>query len=187
MDMRLFLISNFSIGVIVYLLITCVLGSIMYLMSLWLQFIKGLSPLYAGLYMLSAAVFALIASLVMPYLLTRFIARVIMFSRLIFTTISLILPSILDYRDLLSNTTYLGLLGIGSSLCLSTTVTVMMNAVPAERSGGAAALQETAYELGNVLGIAVIVSIKSFIYSNNLVIPHGVSVSMAEIARDSNR
>ncbi|AFC73504.1 hypothetical protein [Rickettsia montanensis] len=83
-DMRLFLISNFSIGVIVYLLITCVLGSIMYLMSLWLQFIiKGLSPLYAGLYMLPAAVFALIASLVMPYLLTRFIARVIMFSGLI--------------------------------------------------------------------------------------------------------
>ncbi|ABV76749.1 hypothetical protein [Rickettsia rickettsii] len=37
------------------------------------------------------------------------------------------------------------------------TVTVMMNAVPAERSGGAAALQETAYELG----IAVIVSITS--------------------------
>ncbi|WP_412707792.1 hypothetical protein [Candidatus Rickettsia kedanie] len=28
-------------------------------------------------------------------------------------------------------------------------------------------------------------SIRSFIYSNNLVIPHGVSVSMAEIARDS--
>ncbi|WP_146603329.1 MFS transporter [Rickettsia peacockii] len=43
------------------------------------------------------------------------------------------------------------------------TVTVMMNAVPAERSGGAAALQETAYELGNVLSIAVIVSITSFI------------------------
>ncbi|AFB29439.1 hypothetical protein RPK_06455 [Rickettsia rickettsii str. Hlp len=86
-DMHLFLISNFSIGVIVYLLITCVLGSIMYLMSLWLQFIKGLSPLYAGLYMLPAAVFALIASLVMSYLFTRFIARVIMFSRLIFTTI----------------------------------------------------------------------------------------------------
>ncbi len=82
-DMRLFLISNFSIGVIVYLLITYVLGSIMYLMSLWLQFIKGLSPLYAGIYMLPAAVFALIASLVMPYLLTRFIARVIMFSGLL--------------------------------------------------------------------------------------------------------
>ncbi|WP_245969318.1 hypothetical protein [Candidatus Rickettsia colombianensi] len=97
----------------------------------------------------------------------------------------MILPSILDYRDLLSNTIYLGLLGIGSSLYLSTTVTVMMNAVPAERSGDAAALQETAYELGNVLGIAVIVSITSLIYSNNLVIPHGVSVSMAEIARDS--
>ncbi len=184
-DMRLFLISNFSIGVIVYLLITCVLGSIMYLMSLWLQFIKGLSPLYAGFYMLPAAIFALIASVVMPYLLTRFTARIIIFSGLIFTTISLILPSILDYRDLLSNTIYLGLLGIGSSLCLSTTVTVMMNVVPAERSGGAAALQETAYELGNVLGIAVIVSITSFIYSNNLVIPNGVSVSMAEIARDS--
>ncbi|WP_192810794.1 hypothetical protein [Rickettsia sibirica] len=44
------------------------------------------------------------------------------------------------------------------------TVTVMMNAaVPAERSGGAAALQGTAYELGNVLGIAVIVSI-TFLY-----------------------
>ncbi|ABV75418.1 hypothetical protein A1C_05915 [Rickettsia akari str. Hartford] len=33
--------------------------------------------------------------------------------------------------------------------------------------------------------MAVIVSITSFIYSNNLVITHGVSVSMAEIARDS--
>ncbi|BBJ32208.1 hypothetical protein RAS_13170 [Rickettsia asiatica] len=32
-DMCLFLISNFSIGVIVYLLITCVLEAIMYLMS----------------------------------------------------------------------------------------------------------------------------------------------------------
>ncbi|MCZ6919068.1 MAG: MFS transporter [Rickettsia endosymbiont of Ixodes persulcatus] len=123
-------------------------------MSLWLQFIKGLSPLHAGLYMLPAAVFALIASLVMPYLLTRFTACVIMFSGLIFTTVSLILPSILDSRDLLSNTIYLGLLGIGSSLCLSTTVTVMMNAVLAERSRGAAALQEIVYELGNVLGIA---------------------------------
>lgn len=38
----------------------------------------------------------------------------------------------------------------------------MMNAVLAEKFGGAAALQETAYELGNVLGIAIIVSITSF-------------------------
>ncbi|ABV75419.1 hypothetical protein A1C_05920 [Rickettsia akari str. Hartford] len=111
-NMSLFLISNFSVGIIVYLLITCVLGSIMYLMSLWLQFIKGLSTLYAGLYMLPSTVFALIVSVVMSYLLTRFTARIIIFSVLIFITISLILPSILAYRDLLPNTIYLGLLGI---------------------------------------------------------------------------
>ncbi|AIL64509.1 Antiseptic resistance protein [Rickettsiales bacterium Ac37b] len=184
-DIRLFLINNFSVGIIVYLLTTCALGSIMYLMSLWLQFIKGLSPLYAGLYISPVTVSALITAFIMPYLLVRFTARIVIFSGLIFITISLILPSILNNEDLLSNAIYFALLGIGVSLCLSTTVSVIMATAPAERAGGAAALQETAYELGNVLGIAVIGSITSFIYSTSIIIPKGVSREMATIARDS--
>ncbi|NEA58771.1 hypothetical protein G3I60_32595 [Streptomyces sp. SID13666] len=60
-----------------------------------------------------------------------------------------------------------------------------MGSAPADRAGGAAAIEETGFELGNVLGIAFLGSLATVFHHGNLVVPAGVPESVAETAKDS--
>ncbi|MBC8093679.1 MAG: MFS transporter, partial [Pseudonocardia sp.] len=72
------------------------------------------------------------------------------------------------------------LAGIGAGVALTVTADTIVSAVPKEKAGAAAAVSETAYELGTALGIALLGSLLTAVYRAGLVVPAG-----AEAARDS--
>ena len=68
-------------------------------------------------------------------------------------------------------------LGIGAAETISNDV--IISSVPADKAGAASAISETAYELGAVLGTAVLGGILTAAYSARVVVPAGVSAADA--------
>jgi len=60
-----------------------------------------------------------------------------------------------------------------------------VSTAPPERAGAASAVSETAYELGAVLGTAVLGGVVSAVYRSSLVIPEGVGVADGAAARET--
>jgi DHA2 family multidrug resistance protein-like MFS transporter len=63
-------------------------------------------------------------------------------------------------------------LGVGTAETISNDL--ILGSVPAEKSGAAAAISETGYEVGSLLGTAVLGSILTASYQRNLRLPAGV-------------
>ena len=74
-------------------------------------------------------------------------------------------------------------LGIGAAETISNDVIV--SSVPADKAGAASAISETAYELGAVLGTAVLGGILSAVYSARVVVPAGLDAAAATSATET--
>jgi MFS transporter, DHA2 family, multidrug resistance protein len=74
--------------------------------------------------------------------------------------------------------------GVGLGLAFTVASDVILASVPKERAGAAAAVSETAYELGMALGIATLGSIVTGVY-RNFAVPPGTPDAVASHARDS--
>src|SRR5690606_14570464 len=76
-------------------------------------------------------------------------------------------------------------IGFGVEVALPGASAVIMSSVPGSRAGGAAALEETAYELGAGLGIAVLGTITTIVYAPALGTVAGVPEPLMAQARES--
>ena len=74
--------------------------------------------------------------------------------------------------------------GVGLGLAFTVASDVILASVPKERAGSAAAVSETAYELGMALGIATLGSIVTAVYRTAVIAP-SVPSDVAAKARDS--
>jgi DHA2 family multidrug resistance protein-like MFS transporter len=63
---------------------------------------------------------------------------------------------------------WLGILGLGAGVAATAGTVAIMAAAPPDRAGGASAIQETAFELGGALGVALIGSLASSVYRGEL-------------------
>ena len=76
------------------------------------------------------------------------------------------------------------MVGVGLGLAFTVASDVVLASVPKERAGAAAAVSETAYELGMALGIATLGSIVTGVY-RGFPVPPGVPPAAASAADDS--
>jgi len=74
-------------------------------------------------------------------------------------------------------------LGIGAAETISNDV--ILSSVRADKAGAASAISETAYELGTVLGTAVLGGILTATYSTHVVLPAGLNVTAAASATET--
>jgi len=74
------------------------------------------------------------------------------------------------------------LLGLGVGATITAASNAIMNNAPAEHAGMAASIEEVSYELGGVLGIALLGSVLSSTYTATLAIPDTLAVPAS--ARD---
>ncbi|HEY4292154.1 MFS transporter [Luteibacter sp.] len=185
LDVRLFGLRSFSVGIFVYAMVMFALSSTIYLASQWLQFVYLLSPVDTGFWLLPATASALLGALAVPYCLQHWNVRDVMLAGMVCIAMTLFVPGMNGSGSLLLFSVSLAFLGAGVSLCLSSATTVVIMAAPAERAGSAAAVQSTAYEIGNVLGIAVIGSGAAAMYSHAVRLPEGIADSLAGSIRIS--
>ncbi|GAA4106622.1 MFS transporter [Actinomadura miaoliensis] len=168
LDVRLFRGPAFSAGVVAALSTSIAVAAAMLLLAQWMQLVQGYSPLETGLRLLPSAVATAVLSPLAPALAARIGARTVLagglaVSGLGFVTLAAA-PGPLGYGTVAAALTLVGA-GLGA---LAVASAVIMAGAPPERSGSAAAIEETSYELGGTLGVAVLGSVAAAVYRAGL-------------------
>lgn len=160
LDVRLFRQGSFGGAVLVNLFSVIALVGFLYFVSQHLQLIAGLTPVAAGLALLPGLIAMIIAGIVVVPIARRVRPRVLVPVALglsaagylvvaVSTTAASIAPIVVAFV----------LLGIGIGAAETVSNELILSSAPPARAGAASAVSETAYELGAVLGTAVLGSI----------------------------
>ncbi|CAN5476036.1 efflux MFS transporter LfrA [soil metagenome] len=186
LDMDLFKHAPFSSSVLANFLSIVGLIGFIFFMSQHLQLVLGLSPLAAGMVTVPGAVVSMVAGIGVVRLAKRFAPQTLIVTGLIAVSIGFFM--ILVFRHDLSITavviSFIVLeFGVGMSQTISNDVIVA--SVPAAKSGAASAVSETAYELGAVVGTAMLGTIFSAFYRANVVVPTGMTPTQTADAAES--
>lgn len=143
--------------------------ALFFLLTQYLQFVQGWSPLRAGFANLPIAVGLMIAAPKSDVLVARFGNRRVIVGGLIVMTAGFAGLTTLD-----ATTAYwllaiaMALLGLGAGAAMAPSTASVMAALPSSKAGLASALNDTSREVGAALGIAVLGSVTSFIYRADL-------------------
>ncbi|MBK0422784.1 MFS transporter [Leucobacter sp. CSA2] len=159
LDLKLFESRVFSAGIIAALGSTFAMIAAMLLIAQWMQLVDGATPFEAGIRMFPVAIMGAISSLAAPPLARLIGARAVQAGGLVLGGIGMLVigvqPGTLHTATVI---TALLLVGAGTgSLAIGSAM--IMSGSPEERAGNAGALEETSYEIGALLGVAVLGSI----------------------------
>ncbi|MEU0273059.1 MFS transporter [Streptomyces sp. NPDC006307] len=185
LDMRLFHHRGFSGAVLADLLTILGLSGLVFFLSQFLQLVQGRHPLEAGLAELPAAIGAVTAGLIAGTVARRFTVRSVVSGGLAAVGLALATLTLLDRSTgypLLGAS--LLVVGVGAGFAFTVTADVILSSVPREQAGAASAVSETAYELGAALGIALLGSVVTGVYSD-FATPDGVPAGTAAAAHQS--
>lgn len=175
-DFRLFRNPYFSGGVIAAIVASVALIGVELVFSQRLQLVTGLTPLQAGLAILPVPLAAFVAGPLAGLVLARTGSRPVILLGLAATALALCgLGLAVDATGMLK-LAILVLLGLGVGATITAASNAIMNNAPPEHAGMAASIEEVSYELGGVLGIALLGSVLSWSYTAALAIPHGLAV-----------
>jgi len=186
LDMSLFAYRPFTASILANLLSILGLIGFLFFVSQHLQLVVGLSPLVAGLALLPGAALSVFGGVAVVRIARRVPVRMIMTTGFVLIAVGFAL--VLLWRDDLGvgrTMIAFGFLevGIGSAQTLSNDTIV--GSVPPARAGAASAISETAYELGTVLGTAVLGTILTAFYRANVVLPEGLSAAQETAAGET--
>ncbi|WP_334122715.1 MFS transporter [Glutamicibacter sp.] len=186
LDVRLFKNAPFSGALVVNLIGVFSLVGFIYFVSQHLQLIAGMSPVQAGLWMTPGLVLTMLFGLVAVALSRRFGSPNIMALGLICSAVAYLLVLIAgEEANVLLLMVAFAILGTGIGMTETLSNDMTLAAVPASKAGAASAISETAYEIGSVLGVAVLGTILNSVYSSRLVVPASLSSEQADFARET--
>ena len=187
-DVRLFRRPVFTGVVVANLLSVLGLSGLVFFLSQYFQLVRGYGPLQAGLAELPAAVTATVFG-VLAGIAVRYVShRLVLTAGL--TLVGVAMGTLMAFLLLISPISYLPLgialfvVGVGLGLAFTVASDVILASVPPQRAGSAAAVSETAYELGMALGIATLGSILTAVY-RTVSVPPSLPTEIATQARDS--
>ncbi|WP_069884060.1 MFS transporter [Streptomyces luteocolor] len=187
LQIRLFVSRPFAIAASSIFLGMIAMGSALFLITQWFQYGQGYTPLEAGIRLLPAPLGLVLTSLVTPALMHRLPIRHVMGGGLVLMTAGLALPWLLQLSGPLGYgeiSVALAVLGCGVGVATTAASVTLMAATPAKDVSGAAAIEETAYELGAAMGVAVLGSVATALYRVNL--PDlGLTAETTAAVRDS--
>jgi MFS transporter, DHA2 family, multidrug resistance protein len=165
LDVRLFADRRFSTAAAAVLFVFFGLGAVLLLLTQFLQLVQGLTPLESGLRVLPMAIAAAATSVVADRLVRVLGAHLAVGGAFAAMAAGLGVLTALDADSPYAVPAIaFVLLGGGAGLAAAAGSATIMGLAPAERAGGAAAVQETAFELGGALGVAILGSLMNAIY-----------------------
>jgi DHA2 family multidrug resistance protein-like MFS transporter len=182
LDLRLFRSRAFSVTLVVLLLGLGVMGGSYLLIGQYLQLVEGLPPLEAGLWMLPAAFALTAASMLTPLRPGYLVGAALWVSVLGYVLLALVGPA--SGLPLLVVGFVLVYIGVSPLMALGTELIV--GSAPPEKAGSAAA-SETAMEFGIAAGIAVMGSVATAVYRDEVsaAVPDAVPEAATAAARDT--
>ena len=169
LDVRLFRNARFTAASITVTVLFFALFGFLFLSTQYLQFVLGYSPSAAGLRMLPYAGAMIVAAPMSSKLVAR------LGTKRVVTAGMLTFAAGLAIAATITTTTGYGRLGIamlfmgvGMGLAGAPATESIMGALPRDRAGIGSAVNDTTRELGGALGVAIVGSIVSSLYSNQL-------------------
>ncbi|GAB3620286.1 MFS transporter [Glutamicibacter endophyticus] len=185
-DVRLFTNGAFSGALLVNLIGVFSLVGFIYFVSQHLQLIAGYSPLEAGLMMTPGLVLTMAFGLISVYFSNRFGSPNVMICGLLLSATAY---ALVMFAGSNGNVAWIMVafcvLGSGVGMTETLSNDMALGAVPPSKAGAASAISETAYEVGSVLGVAVLGTILNAVYAARVVIPQGVNPDQVSAARET--
>ncbi|RPF25540.1 EmrB/QacA subfamily drug resistance transporter [Streptomyces sp. Ag109_G2-6] len=156
----LFRHRNFSGGSLSLTLVQIGNGGLLLVLTQYLQFVLGYSPLKAGLAFVPLAVAALIGNGAGAGLAARIGNRpLILAGMLVMASSFALLATVSADTGFAVPAVALGLLGLGAGLAMPAAVGALMGTIPEEQAGVGSALNDTIQQAGTALGIAILGSL----------------------------
>ncbi|MDT0189559.1 MFS transporter [Rothia terrae] len=185
LDMRLFTNKVFTGAISANLLAMMSMVGFIYFVSQHLQLVAGLNPLDAGLFLVPGTLVAMVSGLLFVRLVPRFHpAKVIAFGMFLNAAAFGLIFALGGESNLVLMLAFIVMgLGVGASETLANDV--MLSSVPPQKAGAASAISETSYELGAVLGTAILGGILTAVYSKSIDLPAGLSEQQQNTASET--
>ncbi|MDQ3627706.1 MAG: MFS transporter [Actinomycetota bacterium] len=186
LDVRLFARPAFGGAVAVNLLSVFSIVGLLFFVSQHLQLVLGLGPMDAGLILLPGLMAMIVAGLAVVALVrrvhpSRVVAGGMVLAGAGYAMIALLAEGI-SALELMIAFVVLAI-GIGGAETISNDL-IIAN-VPPAKAGAASAISETAYEVGAVLGTAVLGSILTASYRAHVRLPAGLDQAQASAAGET--
>jgi DHA2 family multidrug resistance protein-like MFS transporter len=176
LDVSLFGNRIFSTAIVANVLALFSFNGFILFLAQHLQLLEGQSPSASGVAMVPALIATVVAGLLVVPLVRIVRPGFVVAGGLLLSAAGYFLVAFGDHShgpSLLLAALMILCLGVGAAETISNDL--ILGAAPAEKSGAAAAISETGYEVGSLLGTAILGSILTASYQGNLRLPAGVS------------
>jgi len=184
LDLRLFANRSFRSALATMLATGIVMAGATLMSTLYLQAVRGLSPLHAGLWLVPQNVAMAAGSMVAPALARQIRPAYVMAAGLVVAGFGLLVQTQAGPTGGIPAVVVgLTLAGVGISPAMALTMNLIMGATPPERAGSAASLSETSGEFGVALGVAALGSLATVVYRSHLAVPAGAPDAADHAAR----
>ncbi|MFI0351486.1 MFS transporter [Actinomadura sp. 9N407] len=189
LEIRLFRRPAFSSGAIAALSTSLAAAAMLLLLAQWMQLVQGYGTLETGVRLLPLAIGAALVSPAAPALAGLIGTRTVLAGGLAVSGSGFLVmalgPEPMSYVTVAVSLFLVGA-GMGS---LAIASAVIMAGAPPEKSGSAAAVDETSFELGSALGVAILGSVAAAAYRADVsfawLAERGVTGPAADAARES--
>jgi MFS family permease len=170
----LFKHRNFSGGSLSLTLVQIGNGGLLLVLTQYLQFVLGYSPVKAGLAFVPLAVTALVGNAAGAKFTARYGHRyLILAGMLVMASSFALLTTVTADTGFTVPAVALALLGLGAGLAMPAAVGALMGTIPEDKAGVGSALNDTIQQAGTALGIAILGSLLSSGFADEM--PSGTS------------
>lgn len=175
-DMRLFTHRIILSGVVMAMTAMITLVGFELLMAQELQFVHGLTPLQAGLFMLPVMLASGFSGPVAGVLVSRLGLRRVATGGMALSAVSFFGLAATDFStQQVQAWALMALLGFSAANALLASTAAIMAAAPKEKAAAAGAIETMAYEMGAGLGIAIFGLLLSRSFSASVRLPEGLT------------
>jgi len=185
-DLRLFSVPAFSASITTQLVALLAMAGIYLFVAQYLQLVLGLSPLYAGLWLLPSTAAGMLGSFLTPTIARRVRPAYAMGGGLVLAAIGMaVMTQVGNGGGLAVIVTSYVIISLGLNPAMTLTTDMIMGVAPPDRAGAASAISETSSELGLALGVAILGSIGTAWYRKIMAADAlaGIPAEAAEVAR----
>ena len=171
LDMTLFSNRVFNGAIVSNLLSLMGFAGFVFFAAQFLQLIVGMSPLSAAMVLLPGLIVTVLAGFVAVRLVRVIPAYKLVSASFVMSALGYAIAAFAGTPSMWSIMVAFAVLGLGIGLAETLTNDIMLTSVAPNKAGAASAISETAYEIGAVLGTAVLGSVLTMTYRSHLSVP----------------
>ena len=186
LDLRFFRSPRFSGGLSVNMVSNVALFGFLFFFTQYLQLVNGTDPMTSGLLMVPGLVLSILAGLGAERIARLVGIRTAVVLGLLLVAAGFFVVALTDQMS--SSAPVLvafTVMSAGTGLATTLSTDLVVSSVPEAKAGAASAVSETGYEVGAVLGTAVLGGLTTAFYQAHLELPAAVSADSAQIAHET--